>query len=469
MKFAVLTLLAVAVVSNATPLRDNSALEDVLVQFKNPSGKAAAFGASVRNNCPNLPDSYGVACVRLPTLAIEALKKDPNIVSVSADQTYNALGWREEDPITLYLRDGERNLAESLLWGIQRVQADQVQQVSGGNKKTKVCVIDTGYALGHPDLPIEYASGGWVEGINTTSSLPWKSDLNGHGSHCAGTVGEIGGNNIGYWGVNPTGNGFGLIICRGLADSGSGTLSIITQAVSNCASFKNADTNVVISMSLGSSSPNAAFKSVLDQVYDQGVLIVAAAGNNGSGASGYPAQYPSVISVGASSSNNQITSWSTKNSQVELAAPGDSIVSTTVSVSRGRVSYVYAQMSGTSMACPHVAAVAAKVWAHFHQCTNKQIQQAIIQTAKLIDGSNTCNISQGHGLVQAKAMFDLLSSRGCGAVSEGTGLGGCLEKQNNPTPQTPAPVTTPQTPAPVTTPQTPAPIPTCRFQYIPSL
>ena len=121
---------------------------------------------------------------------------------------------------------------------------------------------------------------------------------------------------------------------------------------------------------------------------------------------------------------------------------------------------MYAQMSGTSMACPHVAGVAAKVWAHFPQCTNKQIRQAMIQTAKLINGSNTCDISQGHGLVQAKSMFDLIASSGCVAVSEGTGLGGCLEKQNNPTPQTPAPIATPQTPAPV---------PTRRFQFNPSL
>jgi serine protease len=158
MKFAVLTLLVLVIVSNAAPLRNDDALEDVLVQFKSSSGKAAVLGASVKNNCPHLPDSYGVVCVRLPFSAIQELQKDPNIVSVSADQTVHALGWREEESTTSYLRvEGERILAESPLWGIQRVQANQVLQVSGGNKKTKVCVIDTGYALGHPDLPIEYA------------------------------------------------------------------------------------------------------------------------------------------------------------------------------------------------------------------------------------------------------------------------------------------------------------------------
>merc|ERR1719323_1016700 len=128
-------------------------------------------------------------------------------------------------------------------------------------------------------------------------------------------------------------------------------------------------------MSLGGGGYSQAAHEVYQQAYDNGILVFAAAGNGGNSYKSYPASYKNVISVAAVDRNSVKAGFSQYNDQVEIAAPGVNIRST---VRNNQ----YAIWSGTSMACPHAAGVAALVWSHFPECTNHQIRMALLESAR---------------------------------------------------------------------------------------
>jgi len=143
--------------------------------------------------------------------------------------------------------------------------------------------------------------------------------------------------------VNPDPNKFLFYIGKGLSDSGSGTTSGVLAAVDACVA-KGAK---IISMSLGGGSYSTVSANTFLQHYNNGVLIVAAAGNGGNSALSYPASYPAVMSIAAVDSNMNKASFSQWNSQVEISGPGVSVKST--------IPGGYDSWSGTSMATPHVS------------------------------------------------------------------------------------------------------------------
>ncbi|MEC8139494.1 MAG: S8 family serine peptidase, partial [Pseudomonadota bacterium] len=136
-------------------------------------------------------------------------------------------------------------LAESTPYGIGMVQADQLSDNLTGNRK--VCIMDTGYQLGHPDLPSNGITGNDGYGNNDTGN--WYNDGNGHGTHVAGTIAAIGGNGQGVVGVNPS-NQLGLHIVKVFNDQGRWAYgSDLIRAIEQC---QQAGANVT-SMSLGGS------------------------------------------------------------------------------------------------------------------------------------------------------------------------------------------------------------------------
>ena len=145
-------------------------------------------------------------------------------------------------------------------------------------------------------------------------------------------------------------------------------------------------------------------------MYDDGVLLVAAAGNDGSTNYLYPASYPSVISVAAVNSNKGLASFSQRNDQVDLAAPGVSVRSTVPPDG-------YRSLSGTSMATPHVSGVAALVWSHFPDKSAQEIRQALQESAEDL-GPSGKDIRFGHGLVNAKRAFNFLSDECLGTCED---------------------------------------------------
>lgn len=215
----------------------------------------------------------------------------------------------------------------------------------------------------------------------------------------AGTIAAVA-NNAGVVGVVP---GVNLYIVRVFSDSCTWAYaSSLIDALNRCTS-RPGGVNIV-TMSLGCTGVgcgSSAEESAFNQAYASGVLSVAAAGNDGTSNLSYPASYGSVISVAAIDSSGNVASFSQKNSQVELAAPGVSVLST--------VPGGYASYSGTSMATPHVSGVAALVWSYFPTMTNVQIRNGLGASA-LDMGPAGRDTSYGYGIVQAKAAVDYLAA-----------------------------------------------------------
>ena len=153
-------------------------------------------------------------------------------------------------------------------------------------------------------------------------------------------------------------------------------------------------------------------------MYNNDVLLIAAAGNSGTSDYTYPASYQAVISVASIISNKERSSFSQCNNQVELSAPGSSIYST---VPGGG----YGVKSGTSMATPYVAGVAGLLRMFFPKCANSQICGVMAYTAQDLQVSG-CDVETGFGLIQADNAFKLLKSTKCGSL-KGNPTGGCYK------------------------------------------
>ncbi|MEM0515252.1 S8 family serine peptidase [Pseudoalteromonas sp. YIC-827] len=349
-----------------------------IVKFK--PGQKASVMTAVSNNRGKVKrelDKHRLVAVTLPAQAAKQFKNRKDIEFVEVDQKR-------------YL------MAESMPYGISMVQANQVSDALTGNMK--VCIMDTGYDLGHEDLPNTGVTGD--DGYGSYNSGNWYEDGHGHGTHVSGTIAALGGNGTGVVGVNPSGN-LSLHMVKVFDSSGNWAYgSDLVAAVDQCM----AAGAKVISMSLGGSGSSSAEQAAFDNAHANGLLSIAAAGNDGNSSMSYPASYGSVVSVAAVDSNGNKASFSQYNSQVEIAAPGVAVNSTLPNNS-------YAAWSGTSMATPHVAGVAALVWSHYPSCSNDQLRTAMAISAE-DRGSAGRDNSYGWGIVKAKAMFDLFAD-GC--------------------------------------------------------
>lgn len=287
---------------------------------------------------------------------------------------------------------------ETTPWGIQAVQAQDVTYKGG----RKVCIIDSGYALGHPDLQTTQIDG------TSRGAGPWSGDptqewyaLGAHGTHVAGTIAARGGNGQGVVGVIPGGDADLYIVRAFDVNSQFVYATDLAGAMQDCGA---AGVNV-ISMSLGGPFESKLENKIANQLTRDGVLLIAAAGNAGNSTHSYPASYDAVLSVASVDASLTHSSFSQHTSDVELAAPGSAVLSTVSSNG-------YESWDGTSMATPHVSGVAALVWSNFQQCSNWEIRDALNASAKDL-GAPGWDPYLGYGLVQAKAATDYLATHPC--------------------------------------------------------
>ncbi len=469
-------------------------------------------------------DELNTFVVSLPSAALDGISRNPNVVLVEEDAPRYPIGvTRSVQAVSLP--------SQVVPYGIDMVQARDVWDadkngvvdsgaVTASNRK--ICIIDSGYYTGHEDLP------GGVSGFN--GNLAWNQDGDGHGTHVAGTIAAMN-NALGVVGVTP--GTVQLYIVRVFGDSGTWAYSsTLIDAAYKC---RDAGSNI-ISMSLGGGRANNTERNGFATLYNtNGILSIAAAGNDGTTALSYPASYDTVVSVAAIDSSKAWATFSQYNSQVELAAPGVGVLSTVpyvdsttltvggvtyaashiefsargtasaalvsggrclatdaawagkvVLCERGDISFYdkvrnvqlsggaaaaiynnvpgpfsgtlgngntstivgislsqedglflvanrlgqtatvsstytapasgYEYYDGTSMATPHVSAVAALVWSAKPTATNAEIRTVLQQTAQDL-GASGRDVYYGFGLVQAKAAITALTSGGGGGTN----------------------------------------------------
>jgi thermitase len=260
-------------------------------------------------------------------------------------------------------------------WGLTKIQAPQAWDVTTGSSDVKIAILDTGIDQDHPDLASKIVAN-W--NFTTSSTV---DDRYGHGTHCAGIAAAITNNSIGVAGV-----GFNTSLMNGkvLDDKGSGYYSWIASGIT----WATNNGAKVISMSLGGSSASSTLENAVNYAWNNGVVVVAAAGNNRNTAPVYPGYYSNCIAVAATDQNDAKASFSTYGSWVDVAAPGVSIYSTLPNHSNS-IGTNYGSLSGTSMATPHVAGLAGIVWATGYGTSNNSVRSRIESTADAIAGTGT--------------------------------------------------------------------------------
>ena len=270
------------------------------------------------------------------------------------------------------------------------IDAPEAWDITKGSNDVVVAVIDTGVDSGHSDLaanmwmnPGEIADNGIdddgngyiddIYGISAILNSGYSSDPNGHGTHCSGTIGAVGNNGIGVAGVNWN---VKIMECQFLDYQGYGDVDDAVTCLEYVKLMKNRGVNIVASSnSWGSTWYSQALYDAVNEQMSSGILFIAAAGNNGwdNDSNGlYPANFslPNVIAVAATDHNDNLASFSDFGKKtVHVGAPGVNIVSLRAKytfgggdqnfIPAGDPNAILIALSGTSMATPHVAGLAA--------------------------------------------------------------------------------------------------------------
>lgn len=361
----------------------------VLIGFTEMPGSAEealvkAFGGDISYTYTLIPS----IAAELPIQAIEALGRNPKINVIELDvKAYEVV-------------DEYANA-----WGIERIgeRTAHANGYFGENalgQKIKIAVIDSGIDYNHPELVKVYAGG--KDFVNKDDD---PMDIDGHGTHVAGIIAaEL--NSVSVVGAAPHIQLYALKALEG----GSGYFSDIIAALEWCGENGIRVTN----NSYGSSTdPGTQVKDAFDAAYyGAGILHVASAGNSGNPSGrgdnvGFPAKYASVMAVSASDANDKRASFSSTGPDVEIMAPGVSINSTYLNGS-------YKLLSGTSMASPHVAGVAAQIWGIDTSMTNIDIRTILKSTAENLRLAVT---HQGSGLVRADLATNAVVPSATGIVA----------------------------------------------------
>lgn len=336
--------------------------------------------------------AQGIGLVR--SLGGEVLRELPLINGVVCEfpratgQFYRALALApqimdvEEDDVMRILCRWRRPAApprQTVPWGVERVGAPQAWPVSRG-RGVRVAVIDTGVDGNHPDL-----RGAVQGGANFLDESAPPADDNGHGTHVAGIIAARD-NQEGVVGVAPEAEIYSL---KAFDGRGSGAISNIIAALEWCIGHGMQ----VVNMSFGGNR-NRALGRALQAALDAGIVLVAAAGNNGRDDSvDFPASHPGVIAVSAIDGDDTLARYSSRGPEVDLAAPGSRVLSTYPGG--------YRELSGTSMAAPHVTGVVALLLARWPRLTRDEVERHLKESAAQLPGLGP--EEQGAGLVNAAA------------------------------------------------------------------
>ncbi|MGP4096800.1 S8 family serine peptidase [Nonomuraea sp. KM90] len=282
-----------------------------------------------------------------------------------------------------------------LLWGMRNtgqavngatgvtgadIHASEAWELTRGDPEVIIAVIDTGASMNHPDLKANFLPRGTEDWDFADGNDPVPEDGNGHGSHVCGTCAAVNDTN-GVIGVAP--------LCRLMplrVDLTTGMNQNRADAIRYVAGHANAhpDRRYVVNCSWRMNGDHAGVRTAIQDAVAANVVVVFAAGNNGTNTDvtpQYPGVYPEVIAVAALDQSDRKASFSNFGTNVDVSAPG---VNTWSTFRDGG----YAFSDGTSMASPHVAGVAALVWSRNRNLTNHQVRLIVESTCDNIDATN---------------------------------------------------------------------------------
>jgi len=287
----------------------------------------------------------------------------PNVLYVEADQVMS-INYQQDKEARAPLATATQTGAT---WGLSRIWHNDLPvgttyvYNTGAGNGVDVYVIDTGILTTHVDF------GGRATAVYNAITNEANTDLNGHGTHCAGTV---------------AGNTYGvakqaqLRAVKVLSASGSGSTTGVVAGVNYVSNNKNTARKNVASMSLGGGAATA-LDSAVEQSIAGGVTYAIAAGNDNANACNYsPARVSTAITVGATTNTDARSSFSNIGTCVNIFAPGSSITSDWIGSNTATNT-----ISGTSMATPHIAGVAALVLAQNLGTTPASVRTWIVNNA----------------------------------------------------------------------------------------
>jgi subtilisin family serine protease len=366
----VVTVFAVLLAPGAVHAGDT-----VVVGLRPGAVAATAVGAVGGVQVGALP-RLRVVMVRLPaarrSAALRALRRSRAVRYAEPQRRMHALETSQPDP------------GRAQQWGLDAVGVGAAWSVSRGAGAV-VAVVDTGVAPA-PDL-----AGRLLPGWNVIAGNDAADDDNGHGTHVAGTIAEAEGNGVAESGIAPDAS---ILPVKVLDATGSGSDSDVAAGIVWAADHGAR----IVNLSLGGSETSTVLADAVAYARHQGVLIVAAAGNDG-GAVGVPARLAGVIAVGAVDSALVRAPFSAGGRALDLVAPGVAILQQTLDGAGG---FADRLLSGTSMASPHVAGVAALALAAGRATTATGLARLLARTA-LDLGPPGKDSAYGAGLVRADA------------------------------------------------------------------
>jgi thermitase len=308
---------------------------------------------------------------------LKVYKKNPNVEFAEPNFLARAVTTTPNDPYYSYQ------------WALSKIQADEAWDIEKGSSAIIISIVDTGVDYTHPDLAAKVTYG--YDFVN------WDTDPiddHGHGTHCAGIASAVTNNRLGIAGVSWDSQ---IMPFKVLNSEGRGYYSAVANGIIYSALWGSD----VISLSLGGPCYSQTLEDAVNYAYERGCLIVAAAGNSGDNTLLYPAACNNVMGVAATNRNDERASFSSYGAHITISAPGVGIYST---ITNDR----YAFGSGTSMATPHIAGLAALVWSKKPDLTNYEVRGVIEQTADDLYSPGWDQYT-GHGRINALKALQLLA------------------------------------------------------------
>ncbi len=311
------------------------------------------------------------------------------VADIPFDSLSSLVARMQEDSIVRYVEPNVKFQAQFVpddsyyveQWAPWRIEAEWAWNTTLGDPSVLVAVIDTGVDYDHPDLAANYVELGY-DWVNDDDD---PMDDYGHGTHCAGIIAAEINNGEGIAGLAQV----RIMAEKGLDAGGWGFEDGLAEALIHAVD-QGAD---ILSNSWGGSMDSLLIHDAVKYAYDRGVLVVAAAGNSGTNIKLYPAAYDEVVAVTATRVDDNPAYFTSFGDWVEVAAPGVDIFSTIWDNS-------YDYKSGTSMACPHVAGVAALIWSQFPNVTRDWVRAQLRYTGVDL-GEPSFDEYYGYGRIDA--------------------------------------------------------------------